>query len=110
VSRTEWRWGCLLCGETGTADNADHAVALERTHYHNACPKKPGLRHPPPVRPGDRYAPWDELRSRQAWAAVRREVYGDGADSPGGDIQGLAPASAESAEPPEPAPPDPDVV
>jgi endogenous inhibitor of DNA gyrase (YacG/DUF329 family) len=59
---TRWRWGCLLCGETGEADGPDQALRLESTHRGFACPKAPGLST-------------FERKRREAWAKVRRETY-----------------------------------
>lgn len=64
---TEWRWGCLLCLESGPADSARQAVGKERAHRAYACPAAPGLD------PAER-------RRRRAWWEARRERYGlDGA-------------------------------
>ena len=41
--KTEYRWGCLYCMETGTADNPTHATALHKIHIGYACPGAPGL-------------------------------------------------------------------
>lgn len=42
-NKTEWRWGCLYCRETGQADNPTHAEALHKIHLGYACPGAPGL-------------------------------------------------------------------
>jgi hypothetical protein len=63
--KTDWHWGCLLCGETGPADTPAHALAVERSHRHFACPKAPGLD------PAERHR-------REVWARVRRERYEEG--------------------------------
>jgi hypothetical protein len=57
-----WRWGCLLCGDTGQADGPEQALRLESTHRAFACPKAPGINT-------------FERRRREAWARVRRDVY-----------------------------------
>lgn len=49
----EVRWGCLGCGETGVADNADHAIALGKVHRGYACPAAATSATDPPARAED---------------------------------------------------------
>lgn len=100
MNATTWRWACLRCGDGGPADSAGHATALERTHQHYACPKAPGLRHPPPPAPGSTFVPWDELASREAWHKIMMERYGPG--WPQGEV--------EPAPEIDDGPPDPDEI
>lgn len=62
--RTQWRWGCLYCLETGQADNATHATALHQIHLAYACPGKPGL-YP------------SEIKLRIARRKAREKLYPD---------------------------------
>jgi hypothetical protein len=48
---TECRWGCGVCLDTGTADNAAHAVALERAHRGFVCPGSATSPTDPAARP-----------------------------------------------------------
>jgi len=38
VRESPWRWACVRCRMNGPADNAEHAIALGRTHDAYACP------------------------------------------------------------------------
>lgn len=59
---TEWRWGCIACGDTGRADSPAHALSLEGIHRAFACPRSPGL------------DPFERAR-RMAWWKIRRARY-----------------------------------
>jgi hypothetical protein len=43
VHDSPWRWACVRCRMNGQADNAEHALALQRTHDAYACPAVPWI-------------------------------------------------------------------
>lgn len=43
-SGMEWRWGCVNCGDSGKAESAVHAEAMERMHDGTNCPAAAHMR------------------------------------------------------------------